>query len=98
MATLKGDAALALHRRLKERNTARRAAELSAARAAAWQQGKEDFDLRRLEALCDTGRAMGRAGEHERRAHYEYLYYVECGKVRTLQEFARIVTQLASWE
>lgn len=98
MATLKGDAALALHRRLKERNATQRAADLAAARAAARQQGKEDFELRRLEALCDTGRAMGRADVPERQAHYEYLYYVECGEVRTLQEFARIVTQLASWE
>lgn len=98
MATLKGDAALALHRRLKERNTTQRAAELAAARAVAWMQGKEDFDLRRLETLCDTGRAMGQADAPERQAYYEYLYYVECGEVRTLQEFARSVTQLASWE
>lgn len=98
MATLKGEAALALHRQLKERNATQRAAELAAAKAAALQQGRETFDLRKLEALCDTAQAARLADEKARQAQYEYMYYVECADVRTLQEFARIVTQLASWE
>lgn len=98
MATLKGEAALALHRRLKQRNAAQQAAELAAAKAAALQQGKEAFDLHKLEAMCDTSEAGRLADEQERHARYEYMYYVECADVRTLQAFAHIVTELSSWE
>lgn len=97
MTILKGAEALALHSKLKRRNAATQTAELDAARAAAEHDGKERFDLQQLETLCDTSQAGRFADENDRQATYEYMYYVEYKNVRTLQEFAAIVTKLASW-
>jgi hypothetical protein len=97
MTGLKGADALLLHKKLKERNAALRNAELDAARASADKDGKERFDLKKLETLCDTSQAGRLGGEKERQATYEYMYYVEYKRVCTLQEFARVVTTLASW-
>jgi hypothetical protein len=97
MTILKGAEALALHSKLKRRNVATQIAELDAARAAAEHDGKERFDLRQLETLCDPSEAGRLADEQERQVTYEYMYYVEYKQVRTLQEFAAIVTKLASW-
>lgn len=98
MASLKGKEALAFHARLKRGDAARRTAELEKAKANAVACGKEQFDLQKLESLCDTSEA-GRmaADDEERRAAYEYRYYVEHPDVRTLAEFARRMTRLAPW-
>jgi hypothetical protein len=97
MTGLKGADALALHKKLKKRNASLRDAELDAAKELADKDGKERFDLKKLESLCDTSQAGRLAGEKERHATYEYMYYVEYKSVCTLQEFAQVVTTLASW-
>ncbi|GKT21315.1 hypothetical protein [Acidovorax sp. SUPP3334] len=97
MTGLKGADALLLHKKLKERNAVLRNAELDAAKELADKNGKERFDLEKLEILCDTSQAGRLAGVKERQATYEYMYYVEYKNVCTLQEFARVVTTLASW-
>jgi hypothetical protein len=97
MSSLKGAEALALHKKLKEENANTKVADLDAAKALAAQQGKEPFDLPRLETLCDTSQAGRLAQEKDRQATYEYLYYVEHKNVRTLPEFAAIVAAIASW-
>ena len=97
MTRLKGAEALALHRQLKEEIAKARMADLDAAKARATEEGKEPFDLRKLETLCDTSQAGRMAEESDRQATYEYMYYVEHKNVRTVQEFAAIVAGIASW-
>ncbi|WP_225976133.1 MULTISPECIES: hypothetical protein [Paracidovorax] len=97
MTGLKGADALDFHKKLKERNAALRNAELNAAKELADKNGKEPFDLVKLERLCDTSQAGRLAEWNERQAMYEYMYYVEHKNVGTLQDFARVVTTLASW-
>ncbi|WP_024906130.1 hypothetical protein [Robbsia andropogonis] len=97
MTVMKGADALVLHNELKERNVSSRNAQLEVAKELADKAGKERFDLVKLEKLCDTSQAGRLAPFKERQATYEYMYYVEYKNVCTLQEFAKIVTTLASW-
>lgn len=97
MTELSGRAALALHQQMKERMAQDRAARLQAARAQATTNGKEPFDLQKLEKLCDTterGRLLGVA---ERVAVYEYMYYVEHPQARNLDTFAQILNEIQDW-
>jgi len=97
MTRLKGAEALALHAKLKEEDANARVASLAAAKAQAPEEGKEPFNLHKLETLCDTSQAGRMAEEGDRQATYEYMYYVEYKNVRTLQEFAAIVERIAPW-
>ncbi|UKE51242.1 hypothetical protein KCU57_02335 [Xanthomonas translucens] len=97
MTHLKGADALALHKKLKERNAALRSAELDSAKALAHESGKERFNLEKLESICDTTQAGRITDPNDRQAIYEQMYYVEHPKISTLQEFARIVVTISSW-
>jgi hypothetical protein len=98
MTSLKGKEALAFHEQLKRIDAIRRDEELKNAKADAMARGKEPFDLQKLETMCDTSQARRVAApDEERRAAYEYSYYIEHSDVQTLAEFARLITRLVPW-
>jgi hypothetical protein len=97
MTQLKGEAALAFHRQLKEHTAQDRSARLQAAKAQAASTGKEVFDLQKLEKLYDTtdrGRLIDVA---ERTVIYEYMYYVEYPQAASLDAFARSLSEIDNW-
>lgn len=94
--TLKGKAAKAFAEAVARRNRELRDKQRSEAITRAQAKGKEPFDLDRLEQLCDTSRE-GRMGPvDERRARFEYKYYVEHPDVMTLAAFAAVVRALST--
>ncbi len=98
MRSLKGKEALAFHEQLKRSDAVRRDEDLKNAKADAMARGKEPFDLQKLETMCDTSQGERvTVPDEERRAAYEYSYYIEHSNVQTLAEFARLITRLAPW-
>jgi len=98
MTSLKGKEALAFHEQLKRSDAVRRSEELKKAKADAMARGKEQFDLQKLETMCDTSQVRRvTVPDEERRAAYEYSYYIDHRDVQTLAEFARLITRLAPW-
>lgn len=97
MTQLKGEAARAFHKQLKERTAQDRAARLQATRAQAASSGKEAFDLHKLEKLYDTTGRGRLTHVAERTAMYEYMYYVEYPQASSLDAFARSLTEIDNW-
>lgn len=73
------------------------AEKLANAKADARRQGKEPFDLEKLESLCDTSNKGRMAPLEERFAKFEWKYYVENPKILTIEEFAKEVEELNRW-
>lgn len=75
-----------------------RLAATKAAKKVADAQGKEPFDLKKLEEMCNTTNSADVEAPIERRYEkFERLYYVNYPNVLTLAEFALVVTELNSW-
>jgi|EndMetStandDraft_4_1072995.scaffolds.fasta_scaffold37254_3 hypothetical protein len=97
MTQLKGEAALAFHKQLKQRAAEDRAARLQAAKAQAELSGKETFDLHKLERLCDTTERGRLVDVAERTSIYEYMYYVEHPQAQRLDAFASSLSEIEKW-
>lgn len=82
---------------IRERNARVRAEALARARSEAAANGKEPFDLEKLETMCDTT-TNGRVDPiEERHARFEEMYYVSYPKILTIADFARKVNELNRW-
>jgi len=82
---------------LRERNARQRSEELAAAKAEGDANGKERFDLAKLESLVDTS-SEGRVDPIEERiARFEEMYYTEYPNVRTIVAFAEKVRERNRW-
>lgn len=97
MSILTGKEALAYHERLKAENSSRKRAQLSKAKIEADATGKEPFDLGKLEGLCDTSVGGRMLDGDERRATYEYDYYVEHPEIRTIIEYSALISERGKW-
>jgi hypothetical protein len=80
-----------------ERNRRLMAEQLAKAKADAQANGKEPFDLEALERLCDTSGDGVVAPIDERRARFEYKYYVENPSIRTIADFAALLRRAYSF-
>lgn len=94
--TLKGKAADDLHEKLMREQAEHRTRRLADEKSKS--DGKEPFDLGKLEALgvdvTVEGRVTDRAQQHTR---FEEMYYVQYPELRTLAELAAKETELAKW-
>lgn len=85
-------------RKAAEQDERARAERLADARLAADACGKEPFDLATLERMIDTRTKDGRLPPlEERRAFFEYRYYVERPSVMTLAQLALLHRDLKQW-
>ena len=88
---LTGQAALDFIEQTKQHHAARMAQNLAREKEAAARDGKEVFDLERLEALFGgeiTTEDYRPIPHEKRRADLEYEYYIDCRSLRTLAAFA----------
>jgi hypothetical protein len=95
--TLKGKDAEEFADAVARRNLELQKQQLEKAIADANAKGKEPFDLDRLEQLCDTSREGRVDPVDDRRARFEYKYYVENPEIMTIAEFAGLVAELNRW-
>ena len=95
--TLKGKDAEEFLQQIERRNAEVKRQELANAKDDAVARGKEQFDLAKLEALCDTSSEGRLAPIDERRKWFEYLYYVSNPQVMTVSEFATIIEKMNKW-
>lgn len=97
MAELTGKEALEFFERLKQKHAKQREDDLVREKADAQRRGKEPFDLAKLETMCDTS-SEGRLDPlDERRARFEYGYYVEHPSILTLAEYAAHIERASKW-
>ena len=74
---------------LDEREAGEEEARLAQAKKEAEANGKEPFDLDRLEQLYATSPDLGKPPERDERARvWEWKYYVQAADLLTLAEFA----------
>ncbi len=95
MTTLKGEDAKKVLADIHQRNERLREEQLTSAKEAAAAVGKERFDLERLETLCDTSIDGFLAPVESRRRDLEYRYYVNNPTLKTIEEFAALLTRLS---
>jgi hypothetical protein len=95
--TLKGKDAEDFLDALDRRNREAMKDSLAKAKADAASRGKEPFDLEKLEQLCDTSHEGRLDPVDERRARLEYKYYVTNPEIKTIAEFAALITELSKW-
>lgn len=94
---LEGDEAQALYEEIVRREEIASNEALARAKADAAARGKEPFDLEKLEKLCDTSSEGRLAPLEERRADFEYQYYVNRPSVMTIGEFAALIEERNKW-
>ena len=97
MTTLKGEDAKKVLAEIHQRNERLREEQLTSAKEAAVSAGKEPFDLEKLETLCDTSIDGFLAPIESRRRDLEYRYYVNNPTIKTIEEFADLLTRLAKY-
>jgi hypothetical protein len=96
--SLKDKDALDFFNSLKQREDQKASDNLTAAKADAAARGKEPFDYKKLEGMCQTiYDATMRMNDAERAAYFEELYYVGYPNVTTLSELADKVNELSRW-
>jgi hypothetical protein len=83
--------------KMLQRRTKEAAETLEKAKQHAATVGKEPFDLAKLEQLCDTSRDGRLAPLDERRAQFEFTYYVTCPTIMSIAEFAEYVERTNKW-
>jgi hypothetical protein len=83
--------------KMLQRRTKEAAENLEKAKQHPAAAGKEPFDLAKLEQLCDTSRDGRLALLDERRAQFEFTYYVTCPEITTIAEFAEYVERANKW-
>jgi len=95
--TLTGKDAEDLLEKIRSQNANTRHESLEHAKAEAEANGKEQFDLGKLEKLVDTSSEGRKDPEGERRVRFAAMYYLEYPNVKTLAEFAEHVKTRNSW-
>jgi len=76
---------------MKAKRDAQSAANLAAAKEKQHADGKEPFDMAAFEELYDT------TGDTRTPARFERLYYLIHFSVRSLEEFAKLMTERDEW-
>jgi hypothetical protein len=95
--TITGKDAEAVMEEMRARNAEVEREAMTRRKAEATRNGKEPFDLGRLEALVDTSRE-GRVDPVETRTkRFEQMYYLQFPDVLTIAEFAKKVAELNEW-
>jgi hypothetical protein len=97
MSTLKGDEAKRFLDEILLRTERIKQEQFEAAKEAAMASGKEPFNLEQLETLCDTSLDGFVPPTESRRRDLEYRYYVLSPTVRTLEEFAALITRTSRY-
>lgn len=82
---------------IKRENREKAEAALAQRKAEAAARGKEPFDLEKLETMADTSTEGRKDPIEQRRAYYEYKYYVEHPEYMTLRELADLVNLVSRY-